>query len=250
MMVVDGSDKETTLVLKVLELEKGDGVAHPLQPSLLTNSSISEKPHLPLLKLVPHLTHLSALSPSPNPTVEIELASPAATVRTSPYLRIYGCVAFVLRFNSTFSSVGISSKPPEAAVALFSYGVTSAAAVWIWLDTIICSFSTIHILAKENNGVVDMEDEKPAEVDKSDEMDEEGPKHHVQPQPDQAEPKVKDKETHPVQDEKDDLAMQKRHVNVVFIGHVGFYYSQIAEFVLKYAKGDICLEGGKRLPGF
>ncbi|CAL0312382.1 unnamed protein product [Lupinus luteus] len=73
--------------------------------------------------------------------------------------------------------------------------------------------------AEENIGVVNLEDGKP-EVGKSDKMDED-PKQEVQPQPVQAEePNVKAKEIPTVQDEKDDLQLKKRHVNVVFIGHV------------------------------
>ncbi|KAF1874489.1 hypothetical protein Lal_00029916 [Lupinus albus] len=73
--------------------------------------------------------------------------------------------------------------------------------------------------AEENNGLINLEDGKP-EVDKSDKTDED-PKQDVQPQPVKAdEPKVKDKEIPHVQDEKDDLELKKRHVNVVFIGHV------------------------------
>ncbi|KAF7819946.1 eukaryotic peptide chain release factor GTP-binding subunit ERF3A-like [Senna tora] len=74
--------------------------------------------------------------------------------------------------------------------------------------------------AEDNNGVVNPEDAKPEEVDSSDKMDE-GPKQEVQAQPVQAEPKVKDKEVPPVEEEKDGgMLNQKRHLNVVFIGHV------------------------------
>ncbi|XP_061374567.1 uncharacterized protein LOC133316802 [Gastrolobium bilobum] len=78
---------------------------------------------------------------------------------------------------------------------------------------------------EDNNGVVNPEDGKPEEVEKSDKMEEieksdtmdEGPKREVQVQ---AEPKVKDKDIPSVQDEEDELKTKKRHLNAVFIGHV------------------------------
>ncbi|KAK7358162.1 hypothetical protein VNO77_00085 [Canavalia gladiata] len=73
--------------------------------------------------------------------------------------------------------------------------------------------------AEDNNGVVNPEDGKPGEVEKSDRMDED-PKQEVQAQAVEAEPKVKDKEIPSVQDEEDESEMMKRHLNVVFIGHV------------------------------
>ncbi|KAK7320152.1 hypothetical protein RJT34_04886 [Clitoria ternatea] len=72
--------------------------------------------------------------------------------------------------------------------------------------------------AEDNNGVVNPEDGKPEEVEKSDEMDE-GPKKEVKAHAVEAEPKVKDKEIPSVQDEDVEPEM-KRHLNVVFIGHV------------------------------
>ncbi|XP_020220414.1 eukaryotic peptide chain release factor GTP-binding subunit ERF3A isoform X1 [Cajanus cajan] len=73
--------------------------------------------------------------------------------------------------------------------------------------------------AEDNNGVVNPEDGKPEEVEKSDKMDED-PKQEVQAQVVEAEPKVKDKEISSVQEEDDELETRKRHLNVVFIGHV------------------------------
>ncbi|CAJ1936675.1 unnamed protein product [Sphenostylis stenocarpa] len=74
--------------------------------------------------------------------------------------------------------------------------------------------------AEDNNGVVNPEDGKPEEVEKSDQMDED-PKQEVQAQAAEAEPKVKDKEILPVQEEEEEEPeMTKRHLNVVFIGHV------------------------------
>ncbi|XP_045826370.1 eukaryotic peptide chain release factor GTP-binding subunit ERF3A-like isoform X1 [Trifolium pratense] len=78
--------------------------------------------------------------------------------------------------------------------------------------------------AEDINGVVNPEDEKP-DVDNFDKMEDEGllsgndPKQEVQAQSVEAEPKAKDKEIPPVQDEEDEH-MKKRHLNVVFIGHV------------------------------
>ncbi|XP_027357666.1 eukaryotic peptide chain release factor GTP-binding subunit ERF3A isoform X2 [Abrus precatorius] len=72
--------------------------------------------------------------------------------------------------------------------------------------------------AEDNNGVGSPEDGKAEEVEKSDKMDEDS-KQEVQEQPFQAEPK--DKEIPPMQDEEDDVEItNKRHLNVVFIGHV------------------------------
>ncbi|XP_040871698.1 eukaryotic peptide chain release factor GTP-binding subunit ERF3A isoform X2 [Glycine max] len=75
--------------------------------------------------------------------------------------------------------------------------------------------------AEDNNGVVNAEDGRPEEVEKSDKMDED-PKQDVEAEPKavEAEPKVKDKEVPSVQDEEDEPEMTKRHLNVVFIGHV------------------------------
>ncbi|CAJ2675965.1 unnamed protein product [Trifolium pratense] len=78
--------------------------------------------------------------------------------------------------------------------------------------------------AEDINGVVNPEDEKP-DVDNFDKIEDEGllsgndPKQEVQAQSVEAEPKAKDKEIPPVQDEEDEH-MKKRHLNVVFIGHV------------------------------
>ncbi|XP_045826371.1 eukaryotic peptide chain release factor GTP-binding subunit ERF3A-like isoform X2 [Trifolium pratense] len=72
--------------------------------------------------------------------------------------------------------------------------------------------------AEDINGVVNPEDEKP-DVDNFDKMEDEDPKQEVQAQSVEAEPKAKDKEIPPVQDEEDEH-MKKRHLNVVFIGHV------------------------------
>jgi peptide chain release factor subunit 3 len=71
--------------------------------------------------------------------------------------------------------------------------------------------------AEDINGVVNPEDEKP-DVDNFDKMDED-PKQEVQAQSVEAEPKVKDKEIPSGQDEEEEQ-MKKRHLNVVFIGHV------------------------------
>ncbi|RDX84858.1 hypothetical protein CR513_34027, partial [Mucuna pruriens] len=73
--------------------------------------------------------------------------------------------------------------------------------------------------AEDSNGVVNPEDAKPEEVEKSDKMDED-PKQDVQAPAVEPEPKVKDKEIPSVQDEENELEMTKRHLNVVFIGHV------------------------------
>ncbi|PNX71954.1 eukaryotic peptide chain release factor GTP-binding subunit erf3a-like protein, partial [Trifolium pratense] len=72
--------------------------------------------------------------------------------------------------------------------------------------------------AEDINGVVNPEDEKP-DVDNFDKIEDEDPKQEVQAQSVEAEPKAKDKEIPPVQDEEDEH-MKKRHLNVVFIGHV------------------------------
>ncbi|XP_057749678.1 uncharacterized protein LOC130968431 isoform X1 [Arachis stenosperma] len=82
--------------------------------------------------------------------------------------------------------------------------------------------------AEDNNGVVIPDDVKPEEVDKSEKIEEieksnemdEDPKQEVQAQPTQAEPTVRNREIHPVQDQEDELDNRKRHLNVVFIGHV------------------------------
>ncbi|RYR17708.1 hypothetical protein Ahy_B03g062404 isoform A [Arachis hypogaea] len=82
--------------------------------------------------------------------------------------------------------------------------------------------------AEDNNGVVIPDDVKPEEVDKSEKIEEieksnemdEDPKQEVQAQPNQAEPTVRNREIHPVQDQEDELDNRKRHLNVVFIGHV------------------------------
>ncbi|XP_020975439.1 eukaryotic peptide chain release factor GTP-binding subunit ERF3A isoform X5 [Arachis ipaensis] len=82
--------------------------------------------------------------------------------------------------------------------------------------------------AEDNNGVVIPDDVKPEEVDKSEKIEEieksnemdEDPKQEVQAQPSQAEPTVRNREIPPVQDQQDELDNQKRHLNVVFIGHV------------------------------
>ncbi|KAK7320868.1 hypothetical protein VNO77_30759 [Canavalia gladiata] len=55
--------------------------------------------------------------------------------------------------------------------------------------------------AEDNNGVVNPEDGKPGEVEKSDKMDED-PKQDVQAQAVEVEPKVKDKEIPSVKDEE------------------------------------------------
>ncbi|KAK7370084.1 hypothetical protein VNO80_12138 [Phaseolus coccineus] len=74
--------------------------------------------------------------------------------------------------------------------------------------------------ADDNTGVVNPDDGKPEEVEKSDKMDED-PKQEVQAQAAEAEPKVKDKEIPPVQEEEEEEPeTTKRHLNVVFIGHV------------------------------
>ncbi|KAI4347233.1 hypothetical protein L6164_008062 [Bauhinia variegata] len=74
--------------------------------------------------------------------------------------------------------------------------------------------------AEDNNGVVNPEDAKLEEVEKSDKMDED-PKQEVQEQPVQAETKVKDKEVSSVADKEEEEELnRKRHLNVVFIGHV------------------------------
>ncbi|CAJ2672915.1 unnamed protein product [Trifolium pratense] len=74
--------------------------------------------------------------------------------------------------------------------------------------------------AEDINGVVNPEDEKP-DVDKMDEglLSGSDPKQEVQAQSVEAEPKAKVKEILSVQDEEDEQ-MKKRHLNVVFIGHV------------------------------
>ncbi|KAJ1392021.1 Tr-type G domain, conserved site [Sesbania bispinosa] len=72
--------------------------------------------------------------------------------------------------------------------------------------------------AEDNYGVVSPDDGRTEEVEESIKMDEDS-KQEVQAQPVQAEPK--DKEIPPVQDEEDELELNnKRHLNVVFIGHV------------------------------
>ncbi|KOM43407.1 hypothetical protein LR48_Vigan05g101100 [Vigna angularis] len=73
--------------------------------------------------------------------------------------------------------------------------------------------------AEDNNGMVNPEDGRPEEVEKSDKMDED-PKQEVEAQDVEPEPKVKDKEIHPVQEEEEEPETTKRHLNVVFIGHV------------------------------
>lgn len=78
--------------------------------------------------------------------------------------------------------------------------------------------------AEESNGVVNLEDVKPEEVEKVDKM-EEDPKDEVRTvsQPVHAEPKVKDKEVSAVEDVEsleETEGNKKRHLNVVFIGHV------------------------------
>ena len=83
-------------------------------------------------------------------------------------------------------------------------------------------------MAEDNNRVVIPDDVKPEEVDKSEKIEEieksnemdEDPKQEVQAQPSQAEPTVRNREIPPVQDQQDELDNQKRHLNVVFIGHV------------------------------
>ncbi|RZB95363.1 Eukaryotic peptide chain release factor GTP-binding subunit ERF3A isoform A [Glycine soja] len=103
-------------------------------------------------------------------------------------------------------------------------------------ETLVSNFYRIHFFAmdieedirslqldsaEDNNGVVNPEDGKPEEVEKYDKMDED-PKQEVEAEPKavEAEPKVKDKEIPSVQDEEDVPEMTKRHLNVVFIGHV------------------------------
>ncbi|KAJ7975193.1 Elongation factor [Quillaja saponaria] len=73
--------------------------------------------------------------------------------------------------------------------------------------------------AEDNNGVVNPEDAKPEEVENSDKMDED-PKEEVHTQPIQVE--RKDKEISAAENEPlDEIeANKKRHLNIVFIGHV------------------------------
>ncbi|XP_054817466.1 uncharacterized protein LOC129317134 isoform X1 [Prosopis cineraria] len=71
--------------------------------------------------------------------------------------------------------------------------------------------------SEDNNGVVNPEDAKPEEVDNSAKMDE-GLNQEVKAQPVQADPK--DKEVPSVEDQEDEKTDKKRHLNVVFIGHV------------------------------
>ncbi|MED6120256.1 hypothetical protein PIB30_019244 [Stylosanthes scabra] len=72
---------------------------------------------------------------------------------------------------------------------------------------------------EETNGPVNPEDVKLDEVDKSEHMDED-PKPEVETQPIHVEPKAKEKETPPAQDDDEAEITKKRHLNVVFIGHV------------------------------
>ncbi|KAI4350990.1 hypothetical protein L6164_005385 [Bauhinia variegata] len=77
--------------------------------------------------------------------------------------------------------------------------------------------------AEDNNGVVNPENAKLEEVEKSDKMVEvvSDPKEEVQAQPVQTEAKVKDKEVSSVGDKEEEEELnRKRHLNVVFIGHV------------------------------
>ncbi|OMO57869.1 hypothetical protein CCACVL1_25672 [Corchorus capsularis] len=72
--------------------------------------------------------------------------------------------------------------------------------------------------AEDNNGVVNPEEAKPEDVEMADKVEEEGAKSHSV----QAESKGKEKEVVPEEAEAlDEVETErKRHLNVVFIGHV------------------------------
>ncbi|KAK7344761.1 hypothetical protein VNO77_14783 [Canavalia gladiata] len=93
---------------------------------------------------------------------------------------------------------------------------------WVGMKLVILVITFLGKLdstTEDNNGVVNPEDGKPGEVEKFDKMDEDL-KQEVQAQVVEAKPKVKDKEIHSIQDEEGESEMMKRHLNVVFVGHV------------------------------
>ncbi|KAJ0048500.1 hypothetical protein Pint_16977 [Pistacia integerrima] len=76
--------------------------------------------------------------------------------------------------------------------------------------------------AEENNGVANPEEEKPEEVENEDKMEEDPKEVRTVSQPVNHEPKVKHKEVSAPQDVEleAEKGITKRHLNVVFIGHV------------------------------